>query len=92
MTADEAATFLHRYDENGNPLEIDAEEEVSHDKLKLDAVVGDYVKIIAGPMADQEGPITEIDEDKAEVTVLVTFFGRETPTQVSFADVEPVKY
>ncbi|AEJ23508.1 transcription antitermination protein nusG [Weissella koreensis KACC 15510] len=92
LTADEAATFLHRYDENGNPLEIDAEEEVSHDKLKLDAVVGDYVKIIAGPMADQEGPITEIDEDKAEVTVLVTFFGRETPTQVSFADVEPVKY
>ncbi|QIL51253.1 transcription termination/antitermination factor NusG [Weissella coleopterorum] len=90
LTADEAATFLHRYDDDGNPL--DAEAEVTREELKLDAGVGDYVRIIAGPMADQEGPITEIDADKAEVTVLVTFFGRETPTQVSFAEVEPVKY
>ncbi|MFL1696248.1 transcription termination/antitermination protein NusG [Weissella kandleri] len=90
LTPEEADVFLSRYDSDGNP--IVEEETTDRTQLTLNAKVGDYVKITSGPMADQEGPITELDNDKAEVTVLVTFFGRETPTQVSFADVEPIEY
>jgi transcriptional antiterminator NusG len=56
----------------------------------LDAEIGDMVKIVSGSFAGMEGQITEIDNDKAEVTVLVDFLGRETPTEISFSDVEPV--
>ncbi|MCM0582538.1 transcription termination/antitermination factor NusG [Weissella diestrammenae] len=90
LTPDEVDTFLHRYDQDGNPI-VD-EPEVKRADLKLDANIGDTVKIISGSMAGQEGPITAIDNDKAEVTVLITFFGRETPTQASFADVETITY
>ena len=40
-----------------------------------------------GPFADFSGEIVEINEDQFKVKVLVNIFGRETPTEVGFAQV-----
>ncbi len=56
--------------------------------LRVDLQRGDSVKIIAGPFSDQIGVVQEIDPDRAKVKVLITFFGRETPVEVSFSDIE----
>ncbi|MEY4664683.1 transcription termination/antitermination protein NusG [Weissella cibaria] len=56
----------------------------------LDVEVGESVKIVAGSFSGMQGEVTAIDNDKQEVTVLVDFLGRETPTEISFNDVESV--
>ena len=49
--------------------------------------VGDTVQVKEGPFADFSGEIVEINEDQLKVKVLVNIFGRETPTEVNFAQV-----
>lgn len=57
---------------------------------ELDVEVGETVKVIAGNFAGMQGQVTAIDQDKQELTILVDFLGRETPTEISFNDVEPL--
>ena len=49
--------------------------------------VGDAVKVVDGPFADFIGSISEINEDKGQVTVLLSVFGRETPVSLDFIKV-----
>ena len=56
----------------------------------LNVEVGESVKIVAGSFSGMQGEVTAIDNDKQEVTVLVDLLGRETPTEISFNDVESV--
>ncbi len=51
-------------------------------------LVGDRIKIIDGPFDDFEGAIERIIEDKEKLVVNVTVFGRITPVEVSFTQVE----
>jgi transcriptional antiterminator NusG len=53
----------------------------------IDLRVTDLVKIKEGPFANYEGKISEINKQKAEVTVLVSVFDRETPVSLSFDQV-----
>ena len=46
------------------------------------------VRIIDGPFADFMGMVDKIDTERAKVTVLVSFFGRETPVELDFLQVE----
>ena len=48
----------------------------------------DQVKVINGPFADFIGTVTEISKEKHKVKVLVSMFGRETPVELDFAEVE----
>lgn len=57
-------------------------------KPRIAYQVGQSVKVIGGPFADFIGIVNEIDLDKQKVTVLVSFFGRETPVQLDFLQVE----
>lgn len=57
-------------------------------KTKVNLKKGDSVKIIAGPFSDQMGTVQEIDIDREKVKVSIIFFGRETPVEVSFSDIE----
>ena len=50
--------------------------------------VGEAVKIVDGPFADFLGSIDSIDEEKGKVKVLVSIFGRETPVELDFLQVE----
>ena len=49
---------------------------------------GDTLRIIDGPFLDFIGSVEEIDEDKSKVTVMVSFFGRDTPVELYFYQVQ----
>lgn len=49
---------------------------------------GQKVRIIEGPFADFIGVVEDIDEERAQLHVLVSFFGRETPVELDFLQVE----
>ncbi len=51
-------------------------------------LVGDKVKIITGIFKDKIGEVSAISEEKETVTVLLEVFGRNTPTELSFNDVQ----
>ncbi|MCQ2795315.1 MAG: transcription termination/antitermination protein NusG [Bacilli bacterium] len=52
--------------------------------------VGDLVRVINGPLAGSEGKIISIDKTTGVCRIETTFFGRSTPTDVDFADIERV--
>lgn len=58
--------------------------------LKIDLVIGDVVKITDGPFKDYDGKISEIDEEKGKIKVLVSIFGRETPLELDFLQVKKI--
>jgi transcriptional antiterminator NusG len=57
-------------------------------RFKVDLQKGDLVRIVDGPFKDYEGKISELDEAKGKVKVLVTIFGRETPVELDFLQVK----
>ncbi len=52
--------------------------------------VNDNIRVINGPFTDFTGTVTEINKDKRKVKVLVSMFGRETPVELDFSEVEKV--
>lgn len=64
--------------------------EAESPKVKFDFKPGEKVRIGFGPFADFIGTVGEIDQERAKVRVLVSFFGRETPVELDFAHVEKV--
>lgn len=52
--------------------------------------IGETVKIISGPLADFSGEIAEINDDQAKLKVLVSIFGRETPSEVGYEQVKKI--
>ena len=63
---------------------------VSEPKYKIDVIVGDSVKIIDGPFKDFDGKVDEVDEEKGRVKVLVSIFGRETPVELDFLQINKI--
>jgi transcriptional antiterminator NusG len=59
-------------------------------KVELEIQVGDSVKIITGPFEGFVGVVREVDEERQELKVSVTIFGRETPVSVHLSEVEKV--
>jgi len=57
-------------------------------KVKVTFKPGQKIRIVDGPFNDFMGTVDEIDMDKAKVRVLVSFFGRETPIELDFLQVE----
>lgn len=62
------------------------EEEPPKVKMKLN--VGEAVRITDGPFADFEGTIDDVNEEKGKVKVLISIFGRSTPVELDFLQVE----
>ena len=69
------------------PLGIQGEE-----KITIDLAVGDSVVVIGGAWKDTAGVIQSVNENKQTVTINVELFGRETPVEISFAEVRKVGY
>lgn len=59
-------------------------------KVELDVKVGDKVRIIAGPFADFVGEVTEVYPDKAKLRATVSIFGRDTPVELEYRQVQKV--
>lgn len=56
--------------------------------VKVTYKVGERVRIIDGPFNDFRGTVAEIDMERTKVRVMVNFFGRETPVELDFLQVE----
>ena len=57
-------------------------------KIKVTFKSGQKVRIIEGPFNEFIGVVDEIDMERAKVRVMVSFFGRETPVELDFLQVE----
>lgn len=57
-------------------------------RIELDVKVGDKVKIISGPFAEFVGDITEVYPDKAKLRANVSIFGRETPVELEYKQIQ----
>lgn len=61
---------------------------MSDKKVVIDFEIGDHVKILSGPFANMEGTVEELNNETQVATVLTMLFGRETPAEISYADLE----
>jgi len=59
--------------------------------VNVDYEVGDEIRFLTGALQDRVGKVQSIDKEKRKGKVLLNMFGRETPTEFDFADVEKVK-
>ncbi|MFN2196325.1 MAG: transcription termination/antitermination protein NusG [Anaerolineales bacterium] len=57
-------------------------------RIKVTFKPGERVRIVDGPFNDFRGTVAEIDMERAKVRVMVNFFGRETPVELDFLQVE----
>ncbi len=57
-------------------------------KHTIDLSENDLIMITDGPFKDMEGKVSEVDNDRGKVKVLVSMFGRETPVELDFLQVK----
>ena len=58
--------------------------------IELDVEVGEMVRVISGPFESFMGTVEDINREKQVLTVKVSMFGRDTPVELEFAQVEKV--
>ena len=63
---------------------------VEHREVEAQFAVGSSVKVIDGPLQGFMGSVEEVEPDKNRVRVIVSMFGRETPVDLDYDQVEPV--
>ncbi|MCD6482419.1 MAG: transcription termination/antitermination factor NusG [Candidatus Izimaplasma sp.] len=56
----------------------------------INVEIGEKVRVATGPFLNQIGTVDSIDFEKQEITVLVNMFGRQTPVELGFEDIEKV--
>lgn len=59
-------------------------------KYKIEFVVGDLLRVMDGPFKGYEGKVSEIDEAKGKIKVLISIFGRETPVELDFLQAKKI--
>lgn len=77
LTDDEVRQIMHH-----------TEETQERPKPKFHFEKGEKVRIIDGPFANFEGDVEEIHEERSTIKVMVTVFGRSTPVELDFIQVE----
>ena len=84
----------------GNPVPLSEEEvrsvkgqisgETSQPRHKFSFEKGESVRVIDGPFVNFNGTVDEVNQDKGKVRVMVSIFGRATPVELEFPQVEAV--
>ena len=63
---------------------------VDEPEYQIDVAKGDPVRISDGPFKNMEGKVTEVDETRGKIKVLVSMFGRETPVELDFLQIKKI--
>ena len=61
---------------------------IDEPKTKIDFEVGETIKVIRGPFENFSGIIEDINTEKGKIKVMVSMFGRETPVELDYHQVE----
>ena len=69
----------------------EVEDKDGREIIQVSFLKGDNVKIVSGPFIDFNGVVEEINQDKQKVKVIVSIFGRPTPVELDFFQVEMYK-
>jgi transcription termination/antitermination protein NusG len=77
-------------DEEAERIIRQMEEGVSRPKPKYRFEEGDEVRVIDGPFSNFQGVVEEVRPDKEKLRVLITIFGRQTPVELDFIQVNKV--
>ena len=62
--------------------------EIKEPEYKIEVRFGDLVKITDGPFKDFDGKVSEIDEERGKVKVLINIFGRDTPVELDLLQIK----
>lgn len=77
-------------DEEAEKIIQQMEEGVSKPKPKYRFEEGDEVRVIDGPFSNFQGVVEEVKPDKEKLRVLITIFGRSTPVELDFIQVNKI--
>jgi len=58
--------------------------------FKIEVKIGDAVKITDGPFKDQEGKVSEVDQERGKIKVLINMFGRDTPVELDSLQIKKI--
>jgi len=58
------------------------------DQISIDYIIGESVKITDGPFNNFDGIIEEVNEEKKKLKIMIKIFGRKTPVELNYMQVE----
>ena len=63
---------------------------VEKPKAKAEFTIGDQVRVVTGPLTDFTGEVAEVNAEQSKLKVMVSIFGRDTPTELGFEQVKKI--
>lgn len=63
---------------------------VEEPKFKIEVHKGDAIKIVDGPFKDFDGKVSDIDEERGKIKVLINMFGRDTPVELDSLQIKKI--
>ena len=63
---------------------------VEEPKYKVDVMVDTPIRVVDGPFKNMEGKVVDVDKERGKVKILISMFGRETPTELDFLQVQKI--